>query len=558
MTQSVDHTEDLQQLVELASQPAALDDVLERALHSLNRVIPYELAGLYELRGERLTMRVAVGPLASPKVRGHTLELSRFPSVRRALETRQPIPLKEHDHSGDEGDPYDGLLDLPPGHSCMVVPLFAGDESLGIITLDRQICEPYAATAVTLAGVYGQVVSIAMAFARQADRLDRYRRRLEEHNRLLIEDAGSGNEAGARLEASRSPAMRELVRLARQVAEADMPVLLRGETGTGKEVLARAIHAWSRRAERPFITLNCAAIPENLVESELFGHVRGAFSGATRDRQGRFATANGGTLLLDEIGDMPLAAQGKLLRVLQEGAFEPVGSDRSVSVDVRVIAASHVDLLAAVQAGRFRQDLYYRLAVFPLQLPPLRERPQDVVPLAEGVLAELARRRGRGPWSLSSGAADRLRSAAWPGNVRELANVIERATILQPSGVIGAEHLTLQQGPPLVMAVDRAGTKAEHAELLPLREAERRHLIAALRRTGGKIYGRDGAARLLDLKPTTLQSKLKKHGINRLQVVETEGNGASVARPDEPPRATQDSSEPPGSAPEAPRVSLVT
>ena len=196
--------------------------------------------------------------------------------------------------------------------------------------------------------------------------------------------------------------------------------------------------------------------------------------------------------------------------VLQEGTFEPVGSDRSLEVDVRVIAASHVDLQAAVRAGRFRQDLYYRLAVFPLEMPPLRERPEDIAPIAERTLTDLARRTGRGPWTLSPAARERLTAAAWPGNVRELVNALERATILQPRGTVEPRHLMLSSGhggaSPLRM--DPSG-----GSLLPLREAERRHLVAALRQTGGKIYGPDGAARLLDLKPTTLQSKLKKHGL---------------------------------------------
>ncbi|MCH9688893.1 MAG: sigma 54-interacting transcriptional regulator [Deltaproteobacteria bacterium] len=527
MPQTVDLTEDLHTLVELASQPAALDDVLERALHSLRAALPYDLAALYELDGPTLKMRAAVGPLATPQLRSHDLPVARFPTVRRALELRQPLPLDAHDHNGEEGDPYDGVLDLPPGHSCMVVPLFAGGEDLGIITLDRQVCETYSQDAINLAGVYGQVVSIAIAFARQAEHLDRYRKQLERHNRLLLEEIGTTDTAIERLEASLSPSMRELARLARQVADADMPVLIRGETGTGKEVLAQAIHAWSRRANRPFVKLNCAAIPEHLVESELFGHVRGAFSGATRDRAGRFVTANHGTILLDEIGDMPSAVQGKLLRVLQEHTFEPVGSDRSVKVDVRVLAASHVDLEAAVKAGRFREDLYYRLAVFPLELPPLRQRSEDIPSIAQRTLDEMSRRTGRGPWSLSDAARDRLLAARWPGNVRELVNVLERATILQPGGVIDPSHLAPPARSHIALAAPQP-TAALGDNPLPLREAERRHLIAALQRTGGKIYGRDGAAQLLDLKPTTLQSKLKKHGIDRLQVLQ---GGSSEAPP---------------------------
>ncbi|MEZ4429986.1 MAG: sigma 54-interacting transcriptional regulator [Nannocystaceae bacterium] len=512
----LDYTADLSRLAAMAAEPDAAEEVLRQALGSLRGVIPYDLAVVYQLDDEVLRVRVAVGSLASDQVRAHALPLRRFPTIRRALATRRPIPLEEHDHRGEEGDPYDGVLDLPRGHSCMVVPLFAGERSLGLITLDRVTCGAYPPEVVELAGVYAQIMSWALLFAEQRALLSRYRAQLREENRLLREDRGV-SQAGARLSEARSPQMRALVRMAKQVADAGIPVLIAGETGTGKELLARAIHEWSPRADGPFVTLNCAALPEHLVESELFGHVKGAFSGATAARQGRFVTANGGTLLLDEIGDMPLPAQAKLLRVLQEGAFEPVGADRPVRVSVRVIAATHVDLRAAIEAGRFREDLYYRLAAFPLTLPPLRERADDLVPLAEALLAKMSERTGRGPWTLTDDARAALREHAWPGNVRELQNALERASILRPRGPLDGEALGL--------ASARAQARAHSADLedwsrpdpdapFPtLAELERRYLTAALARTGGRIYGERGAAQLVGLKPTTLQSRLKRRGV---------------------------------------------
>src|SRR5690606_11260422 len=217
-------------------------------------------------------------------------------------------------------------------HSCMVVPLFASNRTLGLITLDRAVCEPYTPDVVQLAGVYGQIVSMAMLFAEQTQLLSRYRHQLREEKRLLQEEVGGVDWAIRQLESSRSNKMADLVRVAKQVAASQLPVLIGGETGSGKEVLAQAIHAWSPRSKGPFVKLNCAAIPENLVESELFGHVKGAFSGAAMARRGRFLTANGGSILLDEIGDMPLGAQAKLLRVLQEGTFEALGSDDTIRV----------------------------------------------------------------------------------------------------------------------------------------------------------------------------------------------------------------------------------
>ena len=502
-----DYSQDLHELARQVAAHVDLPQVLEQALAAMRTVVPYDLAAVFRLYDQELSVVAAAGPLDGPAIRRHRLQLARFPTIRRALETRHPIPLEAHDHMGEEGDPYDGVLDLPDGHSCMVVPLFAGDRNLGLITLDRTQCGVYAPEAVQLAGVYGQLISMALRFADQAALLDRYRHQLEAQNRLLIEEAGGADEACRRLEASASPPMRALAHQARQVARSELPVLVLGETGTGKELVAQAIHHWSPRADGPFVKVNCAALPEGLVESELFGHVKGAFSGASRDRRGRFLTANGGTLLLDEVGDLPLLAQAKLLRVLQEGTFEPVGSDHAFKVDVRVVAATHVDLRRAVVEGRFREDLYYRLAVFPLTVLPLRERALDIVPIALDLLDQQARGRGGGPWTLSTAAAEVLRAAPWPGNVRELRNCLERATILQPRGELLPRHLGLE---PVAV---RPQAPAVVGPLPDFEENERRYLQALLARAEGKLYGHDGAAAMAGLPPSTLRSKLVKHGL---------------------------------------------
>ena len=286
--------------------------------------------------------------------------------------------------------------------------------------------------------------------------------------------------------------------------------VIHGETGTGNEVLAQAVHAWSARAEAPIIKLNCAAIPENLVESELFGHVKGAFSGAVSNRPGRLLAANGGTLFLDEIGDLPLAAQGKMLRALQEKTFEPVGSDKTVRVDVRIIAASHVNLRSAISARTFREDLSYRLAVFPLEIPPLRARREDIMALATAHLAEVAARTGRGPWSLDPATVLALSREEWPGNVRQLVNALERAAIVVRAGGIAPEHLGL---PVSERATPTPPPSVAPTALAALRAEERNVVERALARAGGKIHGADGAAAALGLRPTTLQSRLKKLGL---------------------------------------------
>ncbi len=505
-------------LAPLAFGAASLEEVLRRALDSLQVVVPYDLAVILDLGlDDQLSVRTAIGRLADDRVRRHRIQLERFPTIKRAIETRRPIALLEAQHQSDEGDPYDSVLDLPDGHSCMVVPLYSGDRALGVMTFDRAVCEPYRPEIVQLAAVYGQLLALAILYAEQAAALDHQQRRLREQNRLLVEETGGGAFAAASLEQTRSPVMGRLVRQARQVAGTSLPVLIQGETGVGKELLARALHAWSGRRDEGLITLNCAAIPDSLIESELFGHVKGAFTGAASARAGRFLTANGGTLFLDEIGEMPLPAQAKLLRVLQEGAFQPVGSDRSVKVDVRILAATNVDLETAVEEGRFRQDLYYRLDVFPLEIPPLRERPEDIAPIAAIVLDGIAGRTGRGPWSLPPEVVVALERHAWPGNVRQLVNALERATLLAPPGPIPDEDLLAPLGrrrrqPAPPPAAAPAGTERE---VVSLEEMERRYIRDVLRRTGGRIYGRGGAAEALGLKPTTLQSRLRKLGIDR-------------------------------------------
>ncbi len=508
MSNVLDLASDLKAIASLSTQPHRLDRTLGNALHSLGQVIPFDLAVLYRLDGAALVPAATDGPLASDAIRAHRLLLSDFPTLVRVLDHGRPMALHEEHHASAEGDPYDGVLDLPHGHACMVIPLRTGDAPVGLITLDRKVCESYSPTEVSVADVYAQLVSTALAFAQQAELLDRYRRQLELQNQSLASTAVIGSEQGELLQRTKSPAMLRVVELAKQVAQTALPVLIRGETGSGKEVAARAVHEWSERARRPFVSINCAAIPDSLVESELFGHTKGAFSGAAKDRPGRFVAANGGTLFLDEIGDMPLLAQAKLLRALQEGSFEPIGSDETVRVDVRVIAASHVDLEAAIRERRFREDLYYRLAAVPLSLPPLRERPEDIVDLARDRLRTLTTPR-RGPWTLEPCALEHLRHHPWPGNVRELFHTVERATVLVPSGAIRQEHLSADP-----FDAPRASERSPgSSELLPFAEAERRHLKRALELTGGKVYGEDGAAALLKLKPTTLQAKLKKHRI---------------------------------------------
>jgi PAS domain S-box-containing protein len=315
----------------------------------------------------------------------------------------------------------------------------------------------------------------------------------------------------------RSPSLRRALQDVTQVATTEATVLLLGETGTGKELFARAIHDRSARHARPLVKVNCAAIPATLIESEFFGHERGAFTGATQRRDGRFALADGGTIFLDEIGELPLELQGKLLRVLQEGEFEPVGGSRTRKVDVRVVAATNRDLQRAAREGTFRQDLYYRLSVFPIQLPPLRERGDDVVLLAAAMADKLAPRLGRRVAPPDAADAAALRSYAWPGNVRELRNVVERAIITSTDGRLNL-HRCLPAAEVAAPSSEPAPATRGDAEVLTdrrLRELERDNMLAALERTRWRVGGKDGAAALLSVSPSTLKSRMKALGIAR-------------------------------------------
>ena len=311
-----------------------------------------------------------------------------------------------------------------------------------------------------------------------------------------------------------SKALRGVLQEVQQVAATDATVLIQGETGTGKELFARAIHGASARRKGPLITVNCAAIPAALIESEFFGHEKGAFTGATCKREGRFALADGGTIFLDEIGELPLDLQAKLLRVLQEGTFEPVGSARTEKVDVRVVAATNRDLRREASEGRFREDLFYRLNVFPIQLPALRERPEDIPLLAEAFAARFAQRFGKQIAALTPECAARLQAYTWPGNVRELENVIERAVITTTGSRMNLARALPEVVP--VTAVDCAPETAGRIFTLPeLEELERQNFIRALERCEWRVSGEQGAAQLLGMKPSTLTSRLKVLGVKR-------------------------------------------
>jgi formate hydrogenlyase transcriptional activator len=303
-----------------------------------------------------------------------------------------------------------------------------------------------------------------------------------------------------------SKAIRRLLKEVEKVAPLNSTVLILGQTGTGKELIARALHRRSKRANRPFIRVNCAAIPQSLIASELFGHEKGAFTGAVQRRVGRFEAANGGTLFLDEVGELPMETQIALLRVLQEKEFERVGSNHSVSVDVRVIAATNRDLRAAVAAGSFRADLYYRLNVFPISVPSLRERAEDVPLLVEYFVARFSRESGKSIRHIGKHTMEHLQGYLWPGNIRELQNVVERAVILSETDTLVIEESWLKNG---------SAQSSQKRGFSALEDSEVEMIEAALAETRGKVSGPAGAAAKLGIPRQTLESKIRRLGIDK-------------------------------------------
>jgi formate hydrogenlyase transcriptional activator len=384
-------------------------------------------------------------------------------------------------------------------------PLLVGESCIGTLNIGSvQSGEPDPQDLEFLQLVATQV-AYAIDHVQAYEQIDRLRQQLARENEYLVEELKLTHNFGAMVGVS--AAFRKALAQAEAVGPTATTVLVTGETGTGKELMARAIHELSPRRDKPFIRVNCAALPMGLVESELFGHERGAFTGADQRRPGRFELADGGTLFLDEIGEMPLQVQAKLLRVLEDGLVDRVGGTRPVPVDVRLIAATNSDLVAAVGDGRFRSDLYYRLHVFPIVLPPLRERREDIPLLARHFLEAYTQKLKRSALELSPESMEWLTRYAWPGNVRELQNVIERAVILARSRIVTIEpHVLPTSNGTIEPAADSASNLAE---------IERRHILRVLDSVQWRIYGPQGAAAQLGMNPSTLRSRMKKLGLRR-------------------------------------------
>ena len=429
------------------------------------------------------------------------------PMVRSDLEKEAQYPNERQ------------LIDEGMQSHC-IAPLMARGKCIGTLNIASKAKFQYSARDAQFLQEAANQVALAVENMRSYEEIAELRAKLEQENVYLQEEIRT--EHNFEEIVGNSPALLAVLQKVEQVAPTDSTILIYGETGTGKELIARAIHDRSARKNRPLVKVNCSAISAGLVESELFGHVKGAFTGALDRRTGRFELADGGTIFLDEVGELPLETQVKLLRVLQEREFEPVGSSRALRVNVRVIAATNRNLEEAIKTGRFRSDLFYRLNVFPLEVPPLRVRPSDIPKLAKFFLSNYSKKLGKTIDGLAQNTMDRMLNYSWPGNIRELQNVIERAVVLSKGRILDLQHeltpnLTSESANREASKVAEGthATAAPASQLPTMKEIERTHIIAALKLTSGVIEGSNGAAKILHLHPNTLRNRMAKLGIKR-------------------------------------------
>jgi len=482
------------------------------------RVVPFDRAAFLFYQPESNTLKL-VSMLSTAES-----EYFRVGKEYELNESKISAWVLEHQEVVTRGDLEDEPLTIGERRlvsegiqSYCVVPLVAMGKSIGTFTLWSESRDTYTPADAELLREIANQIAIAVANMQSYEEIKALKGRLEKENVYLQEEIRTVHNFEEIV--GSSPALLKLLRKVDQVAPTDSSVLIYGETGTGKELVARAIHDRSHRKDRPLVKVNCSAISAGLVESELFGHVKGAFTGAFERRIGRFELADGGTIFLDEVGELPLDTQVKLLRVLQEREFEPVGSNKSIRVDVRIICATNRNLQDSIREGTFRSDLYYRLNVFPLEVPSLRERREDIPQLAMFFLSRYARSLGKRIDGISTATTETLTNYGWPGNIRELQNLIERALILCNSPILELDNdLNNISGSFRITPAEIAQAlqpPAEQSQFKTLQEVERDHITAVLQETHGVIEGANGAAKALGLHPNTLRHRMEKLGIKR-------------------------------------------
>ncbi|WP_372366746.1 sigma 54-interacting transcriptional regulator [Candidatus Uabimicrobium sp. HlEnr_7] len=480
---------------------------LHEILEALNKVLRADLSAILKFENDdTLVVLASSGPLNVPKLKNKRVSLHDRISLSEALQLKEPSVLIHKDHEEHDKDTYSDVLDLPIDHSCMVAPLRIDQKLLGALTIDVVTCDAFSEDLIKSISGFAHLAAKVMYEEERANDLSR---NLE---KFAVENANLRSTLKGVALVGQSTPWLNVVNQVRLVAPTPATVLISGETGTGKEQVAHAIHQWSMRSQKSFIALNCSAIVPELALSELFGHEKGAFTGANRKREGRFELAHGGTLFLDEIADLPAQAQAQLLRVIQEKTFERVGGNTTLKTDVRLVAASHKNLQLEVAAGRFREDLFYRLNTFPICLPSLNERREDIALLAEYFLTRLKSSWSMPNLQLSTAALHVLEKYSWPGNVRELSNVLERAAILARGKRITPQYLPLTNKKDFSKSprVFKLKGFCMPEDLNRLEKAMAREIMSALVESNEKISGKNGAAELLGVPPTTLHSTIKR------------------------------------------------
>ena len=515
---------------EAVSAERELPGVLAALAAVLLPVVPFDSIGIIDFGGDLMAKDdsgkhklFALHVVGITPLEGETAEqMARrlLPRARPLKETRPvapypPVPIDDQKLRGAEPFACDDLLlkDSWFEHefhmaatgirSYAAVPLVTRGQIIGVASFTRLEPRVFPPEELTVLRDVGRALSVATANAMANNEIRKLREQLEAENISLRAQLGQAPWFEEIL--AHSAALKRVLDKVEQVATTDASVLITGETGTGKELIARAIHRRSARASGPLVKVNCAAIPDTLLASELFGHERGAFSGAVERRKGRFEQAHGGTLFLDEIGELPAEMQVLLLRVLQEREFERLGGTQTLQVDVRLVTATNRDLSEDVRAGKFRSDLYYRLNVFPVHVPALRERPEDIPPLVAHFAEKYGSRFGRKISRIERRTLDLLQSHAWPGNVRELENTVERGVILAKNGVLSVDAGMLR------------GSEGPGRGIAPARSAEREALEAALSASQGKVAGENGAAKRLGLPASTVEFRIRKLGIDKFR-----------------------------------------
>jgi formate hydrogenlyase transcriptional activator len=492
-----------------------LSGVLEAVAGALEKLVPVDMVGVvtHERGGVRnRAMYLRSDPRRldesqeayvrriSDATGGREDTFEHIPAVRDAMEQDRRTLVFDDIRNDARLDPT--AMKRLGAECAVVVPLTMGEAFVAALVFGRTRPAPFPPGEVAVLEDVARPVTTAVANALHFEELQRLRSQLEDENVALREEIAATAAAGGMIGAS--PGLREVLERVGRVAATDSTVLITGETGTGKELVARAIHAGSPRARRALVKVNCAALPEGLIASELFGHERGAFTGALERRRGRFELAAGGTMFLDEVGELPAPVQVALLRVLQEREFERVGGHETLRTDARVVAATNRDLEEAAREGRFRTDLLFRLNVFPIRVPPLRERPEDIPLLAEYFASQFGRKVGRAARTIAESAVAALSAYHWPGNIRELQNVVERAVILARGSVLDLSDFELP-------GLGSESVPAARGRLLD----ERGQIEKALEASRGRVSGPDGAAAALGVPPSTLESRIRRLRIDK-------------------------------------------